>query len=77
MSRKLLSILLTKVRVAAVTEAVIRAAISSPVADFEDAVMDAAAQAEKIEIIVTRNIKDFCQSETQAMPPEAFLQTLS
>jgi predicted nucleic acid-binding protein len=68
-SRALLSVLLTKVRVAAVTEAVIRAALSSPIADFKDAVAVAAAQAEEIEVIVTRNTKDFRQSAISARLP--------
>jgi len=76
-SRELLSILLVNVRVAAVTEAVIQTAIVSPIADFEDAVTDAAAQAAGVEMIVTRNTKDFRQGVIPAMLPEVFLQGLS
>jgi predicted nucleic acid-binding protein len=73
-SRELLSILLQKVRVASVTHEVIQIAIASPISDFEDAVTDAAAQVSSIEIIVTRNTKDFRQSIIPAILPEDFLR---
>jgi hypothetical protein len=51
--------------------------LQSTIADFEDAVTSAAANAAGLEIIVTRNISDFTTSLVPAMLPEEFLATLS
>ena len=59
-SREVLNTLIFKMRIAAVTDAVIREALTSPFPDFEDAVTHAATRGEGIEAIITRNIKDFC-----------------
>ena len=58
-SREVLKTLMSKMRVAAVTDVVIREALASSFPDFEDAVTHATAQGEGIEVITTRNIKDF------------------
>jgi len=42
-----------------VTDAIIRQALPSPMKDFEDAVTSAVAESEKLEIIITRNLRDF------------------
>lgn len=75
-SREALNTLMSKMRVAAVTDAVIREALASPFPDFEDAVTHATARAEGIEAIATRNIKDFRLGTIRAMLPEVFLATL-
>jgi predicted nucleic acid-binding protein len=76
-SRELLARLLQRIQVASVTDEVIRQALQSAIADFEDAVTSAAAHAAGLEIIVTRNISDFTNSLVPAMLPEEFLATLS
>ena len=51
-------------------------ALNSDFTDFEDALQYfAAAQSEKIDIILTRNLKDYKRSGIPVMTPEAFLET--
>jgi predicted nucleic acid-binding protein len=76
-TRELLTRLLLKLKVASVTDAVVRQALSSPITDFEDAVTSAAAIASGVELIVTRNTSDFQSSPVEAMSPDMFLTTLS
>ncbi len=76
-ARELLSRLLQRIQVASVTDEVIRQALQSSMADFEDAVTSAAASAASLEVIVTRNTSDFASSSVPAMLPEEFLATLS
>ncbi|HAN75246.1 MAG TPA: nucleic-acid-binding protein, contains PIN domain protein [Planktothrix sp. UBA8402] len=76
-TKELLSRLLQRIQVVSVTDEVIRAALQSPITDFEDAVTSEAAKAIGLEVIVTRNISDFLASSVPAMRPEEFLATLS
>ena len=76
-ARNLLLTLLQQIQVASVTDAVVRSALQSSIADFEDAVTSEAAFAAGLEVIVTRNISDFVASSVPAMRPEEFLTTLS
>ena len=76
-ARELLSRLLQHIQVASVTDEVIRQALQSSIADFEDAVTSAAANAAGLEMIVTRNTSDFVTSSIPAIMPEEFLATLS
>lgn len=76
-ARELLSRLLEHIQVASVTDEVIRQALQSSIADFEDAVTSAAANAAGLEMIVTRNTSDFVTSSVPAIMPEEFLATLS
>lgn len=76
-ARELLTRLLQRLQIASVTDEVIRAALQSPMTDFEDAVTSEAANAVGIEIILTRNTSDFVASSVPAMLPEEFLATLS
>lgn len=62
------------VRVSAVTETEIQAALSSSFKDFEDAIQHFAAKAEGgISTIVTRNKADYSTSEIPVLSPEDFL----
>ncbi|HHP7230915.1 MAG TPA: PIN domain-containing protein [Xenococcaceae cyanobacterium] len=76
-ARELISRLLQRLQVASVTDEVIRRALQSSIADFEDAVTSETAKAESLELIVTRNKSDFVASSVPAMLPEEFLATLS
>ena len=76
-ARELLSRLLQRIQVASVTDEVIRQALQSSIADFEDAVTSAAASVAGLEMIVTRNTSDFVTSSVPAVMPEEFLATLS
>jgi len=71
-SRAVLVDLLSKMRVAPVTDAAIRKALSEPFDDFEDAVSHAAAQEAGVVVIVTRNARDFKRGSIPAVLPEAF-----
>ncbi len=66
-ARELLSRLLQLIQVASVTDKVIRDALQSSIADFEDAVTSIAANITDLEVIVTRNIADFVTSSVPAM----------
>ena len=57
-----------------VDEQVLRNAEASAMTDFEDAVQAAAAEVAGIDLIVTRNIRDFRHSPVPAMSPEVFLE---
>ncbi|MDR1997722.1 MAG: PIN domain-containing protein [Candidatus Margulisbacteria bacterium] len=52
---------------------ILNSALHSAVADFEDAVLEASAQAKNINYIVTRNMKDFRKSSVSAITPEELL----
>ena len=71
-SRTILSDLLSKMRVAPLTDAAIRQALVGPFNDFEDAVSHAVAQEAAVSVIVTRNVRDFRKGTIPAVLPEAF-----
>lgn len=75
-ARELLSRLLQHIQVASVTDEIIRAALQSSITDFEDAVTSEAANATRVEVIVTRNTADFVASSVPAVLPEEFLVML-
>jgi uncharacterized membrane protein len=70
--RKVLVEFMSKMKVAAVTDSVIRAAMTSRWNDFEDAVCHAAAQEAGATVIVTRNVRNFLKSTVPAILPEVF-----
>ena len=59
-------------RVAPVTDDVVRQALTSRINDFEDAVCHAAALESDLSMIVTRNIADFSKGKVPAVLPEVF-----
>ena len=71
-SRAVLGDLLSKMRVAPLTDAAIRQALVGPFDDFEDAVSHAVAQEAAVSVIVTRNVRDFRRGAIPAVLPEAF-----
>jgi len=71
-SRQVLAGLLTKMRVAPVTDAGIRQALNNSFKDFEDGVTYAAAQEAEVSVIVTRNVNDFTKGIIPAVLPEVF-----
>ncbi|MBL7112705.1 MAG: PIN domain-containing protein [Bacteroidales bacterium] len=59
-----------------VDEQIIKSALSSDFKDFEDAIQCFSAQKEKkIDVIITRNIKDYKESELPVMTPGTFIKT--
>ena len=64
------------IRILKVDEKIILSALHSDFKDFEDAIQYFTATAHKrIDIIVTRNIKDFKRSELPVLTPGTFLKT--
>lgn len=49
-------------------------ALAAPMKDYEDALVAACAARNKLDYIVTRNIKDYEQSKVQAILPDDFLK---
>ncbi|PAT34183.1 PIN domain-containing protein [Vandammella animalimorsus] len=72
-SRAMLQDLLALCGVAPVTRAVLDAALRSPMADFEDAVLAAAAQACGAQAIITRNVRDFALCSLPVHTPAQWL----
>ena len=71
-SRQVLSDLLSNMRVAPITDAGIRQALSGSFKDFEDAVCHEAAKGAGVSLIITRNVKDFSKGTIPAVLPEVF-----
>jgi len=66
--------LLEYIQVIAIDEDIIKRGLKSKHKDFEDALqMLCAYKIEKLDYIVTRNIKDFKDSEIPAFPPDELL----
>jgi len=59
-----------------VDETIIDQALESEFSDFEDAVQFFAAKKANVEVIVTRNVKDYKRSTIPVLTPEQFLRTL-
>lgn len=67
---------LTVCEVATVGRAAIESALVSPFQDFEDAVQNQTAEANGIDTIVTRIVKDFAQSGLQILMPSQLVEML-
>ena len=68
--------LLSVFEIAPVDQSTLLMAIESDFPDFEDAVQDAAAKQVSAEFIITRNVKDYANSDIPVASPEIFLATL-
>ena len=68
--------LLADFAVAGADKAILRRARSLSMADFEDAVVAAVAEANACDFIVTRNTPDFAASPVRAVTPTRLLKTL-
>ena len=64
-------------KILAVDGEILKAALQSPMGDFEDAVLEAACLKDGVEFIVTRNVKDFALSKVEAVNPSLFLEILA
>jgi predicted nucleic acid-binding protein len=76
-SKKILSRFKTLVKVLAVDEKIIQLALESSFKDFEDAIQYFTAERNKIDTILTRNLKDYKESVLPVMTPDSYLKTLS
>ena len=75
-TRKILSKLLTLFHLLDTTSLDCRKAISSEMADYEDAIMVETAIRSEMDCIVTRNVKDYVKSSVKVYEPSAFLNLL-
>jgi predicted nucleic acid-binding protein len=70
--------LLTIVDVLDVNRDIVLKAVGSGFTDFEDALQHfSAVQSQKIDVILTRNVKDFAKSEVGVLTPEGYLKVLA
>lgn len=68
-------LLINLVEIATISKATILEALNSEFKDFEDALQNYSAQHDKdIQVIVTRNVKDFKESCLSVMTPETYLR---
>lgn len=72
-ARKLLLKFKTLVSVLAVNDKIIELALASDFADFEDAIQYHTALENKLEAIVTRNLKDFKKSQITILTAQQYL----
>jgi len=75
-ARKLLLKFKTLVTILAVNDKTIELALSSEFKDFEDAIQYYTAIENKIEILLTRNLKDFRKAEISVLTAEQYLNSL-
>lgn len=62
--------------VASVNKPILQNATRSSIADYEDAVIDEACSSANVDLIVTRNTKDFKRGKIKALQPKEFLELL-
>jgi len=74
---ELLKNLLITTRIASVTEAGIHEALDLRWDDFEDSVQYVAGKSVSAEYIITRNPKDFANSQIKIMSPEEFVNQIA
>ena len=71
-----LRFLMSIINVLVVNKETILQAINSPFKDFEDALQNYSAESDKtIDVIVTRNVKDYKDSMLSVQTPDTFLKT--
>jgi predicted nucleic acid-binding protein len=70
-----LKMLINLIEIATINKATILEALNSEFKDFKDALQNYSAQHDKdIQVIVTRNVKDFKESRLSVMTPETYLR---
>lgn len=75
-SRRILSRFKSLVGVLTVDDKTIELALQSTFKDFEDAIQYYAAIGNSLQLIITRNLRDYKQATIPVMTPESFLKTL-
>ena len=73
-ARQLLERLLVICKVGSISSKTFKQALKSKITDFEDAVIEAVSESSKVELIATRDIKDFRHSIIPAMEPSQILK---
>lgn len=59
-----------------VDKTIVRNALDSNIKDFEDATQSLAAEVNQVDVILTRNKKDFKRSSVKVLTPKEFLESL-
>lgn len=76
LSKQILSNLFEFVTIIDTNDSDCKLALASKIKDYEDAIISQAAYRNNVDIIVTRNKKDFKNSKVQAILPEELLNNL-
>jgi len=76
-TRKALETIFKLLPVLDTTEMDCKKALLSPVSDYEDAIMSETALRAEVDRIITRNLKDYTQSQVQAIAPNDFLKAIT
>jgi predicted nucleic acid-binding protein len=76
-ARQLVSTVLDAFQVCSVSQEDLRAAIPSNIVDYEDAVQVVSALNVQVDVIVTRDLKDYVNSPIRVMNPAEFVQQLA
>lgn len=71
-----ISKLLQIVNICSADHQILQTALISPISDYEDAVQNEVAIKENLDAIITRNAKDFKNSQLEIYAPDAFIQIL-
>ena len=74
--KKTISGIMRRFKVIEINEEILRQSLYSEIDDYEDAVIEVAANINSAEYILTKNIKDFKKSIIKAITPEEFLVIL-
>ncbi|WP_321991473.1 PIN domain-containing protein [Marispirochaeta aestuarii] len=73
---KIINHLLDNLSVLAANATILRKALESEIVDYEDAVIDELALHEKVDFIITRNIKDFGKSSNDVITARESIEYL-
>ena len=66
--------LIDSINILNVNRDTVELALNSDFSDFEDAVQSASAELNQVDLIISRNIRDFSNSKTITLTPTAFLE---
>ncbi len=75
-ARRLAATVLEVFQICPLSVAELRAAVPSPVSDYEDAVQVIQSLAAQVDMIVTRDVKDFANAPIRAITPAEFVKVL-
>ncbi|MDO9130766.1 MAG: PIN domain-containing protein, partial [Anaerolineales bacterium] len=75
-ARRLAATVLEVFQICPLSVAELRAAVPSPVSDYEDAVQVIQSLAAQVDVIVTRDVKDFANAPIRAITPAEFVKVL-
>lgn len=78
MNRKEITLIISRIlknfTVIETNDIILSKALFSEICDYEDAVIDAAAQEGRVDYIITRNIEDFESGKIKAISPSEYLR---